>query len=226
MKLLIIISILFGVFVNYSIQLNVPTKTSITSECSNCLILTKILFLKNDIKLPIKKDFCTSTNICPNISINDCQIVEALKNNNDIVNVKIRSKKVLEEYLDTSIELCKENPNINIFKFNKFDTSNTTTPSYGLCVKCELLSTVLKIFNDALFGGPIENAIRNAFYKVCTQLGAFIESFCEFLFSDNGVDVLFQALRDSLGSFYQIIGVQDMGCPKFNDLESTCFSPL
>lgn len=175
--------------------------------------------------MPIEKNFCATSNICPNINITDCQILEALKKN-DIVNVKLKSKKALDKYLDDNIGLCQKDMNIDIFSFNKFALSNTTTPSYELCVECELLSTVLKIFNDAIFGGPLEKAIKTAFFKVCSQFGAFINSFCEFLFSDNGIDILFQALRDSLGSFYQIVGEQGMGCPKFNNLESTCFSPL
>uniref|UniRef100_A0A0N5C495 Saposin B-type domain-containing protein n=1 Tax=Strongyloides papillosus TaxID=174720 RepID=A0A0N5C495_STREA len=219
-------SILFVLLFNYTNQHKLSPKNLISSSCANCLLLAKVLSLKDHIKLPIKNNFCTTSKICFNDNVSDCKILEALENNNDIVHSKLKSTEVLKKYLENSKETCRTNTNFEIFSFNSLNSNtNSTTPSYGLCVECELLSTILKIFNDAIFGGPIETAVRNAFMKVCMQFGAFIDSFCEFLFSDNGIDLLFQALRDSLGSMYQIAGVQGMGCPKFSDLESTCFTP-
>uniref|UniRef100_A0A0K0FIP7 Saposin B-type domain-containing protein n=1 Tax=Strongyloides venezuelensis TaxID=75913 RepID=A0A0K0FIP7_STRVS len=227
MKLSITIaSLLFVLLFNFTNQDKFSPKNLISSNCANCLLLTKVLSLKNDIKLPIKNNFCVASKICFNDNVSDCQILEALENSDDKVNSKLKSTEVLKRYLDNSKESCRTNTNYEIFSFNSLNSNtNSTTPSYGLCVECELLSTILKIFNDAIFGGPIETAVKNAFMKVCIQFGAFVDSFCEFLFSENGIDVLFQALRDSLGSMYQIVGVQGMGCPKFSDLESICFTP-
>uniref|UniRef100_A0A0N4Z3X7 Saposin B-type domain-containing protein n=1 Tax=Parastrongyloides trichosuri TaxID=131310 RepID=A0A0N4Z3X7_PARTI len=226
MKLSFATCIFIGLLFNYAKGAIILKNESITVDCAHCLLLSKIFALKEDTSKVFKKDICTTSGLCTSNNINDCQILSILEKNNNFINIKLKSSKSLKKYLKNAKVSCETNTNTEVFTFKKYDATNSTTPSYGLCVECELVSTILKIFNDALFGGPVENAVRNALMAVCQQLGAFINNFCEFLFSDNGVDILFRSLRDSLGSFYQIIGVDGMGCPLFKDLESKCFSPL
>uniref|UniRef100_A0AC35U8G1 Saposin B-type domain-containing protein n=1 Tax=Rhabditophanes sp. KR3021 TaxID=114890 RepID=A0AC35U8G1_9BILA len=228
MKLLVFLFVVFQLFILESSQnaiSSIPSAEDV--ECAECLLMSRVLSQHKNIKISLD-EVCFAKNLCKRaIKMSDCQIVQHLSSPSSKLMNHLAKKEILKTFFEESNKQCDINQNEDIFNINNNAAATTfaATPlPFATCVTCELISSLLKFFNDAIFGGPFETAAFNAFAVLCNKFGIVIGSFCEFLMPN--FDVFFRAFRESLGTVYVIIGVQGFGCPAFNQLDSQCFGPV
>ncbi|KAH7730602.1 hypothetical protein AAVH_01651 [Aphelenchoides avenae] len=100
--------------------------------------------------------------------------------------------------------------------------AGATAPPPGKCMICDLLLNLLNFFNDAVIGGATEQAVRDALKKLCDEHPIVLGSACGPLLQGNVLDVIFQALRDSLSGVYKAVGEGTLGCPTPDDITNLC----
>ncbi|TKR61040.1 hypothetical protein L596_028207 [Steinernema carpocapsae] len=199
----------FLLFLCFSSTFSFTTTFSSSEECAACLFATHLV---NRGAHNASGLFSTCERIegC-NLAMEHCEILAALPD----LPPKGTSKMIdsLHVTLGSAKNLCEQDPKRAVL----FDQS-------FLCTVCSLVENILGFFNDSVLGSKFANNLKNVLANVCRSFAEFIRQFCTKMFHGGVYDSIFQGLRDSLGPFYDILGVQGLGCPPIGQLQEVCFA--
>ncbi|VDL87615.1 unnamed protein product [Nippostrongylus brasiliensis] len=99
-------------------------------------------------------------------------------------------------------------------------------PSPTLCTMCFLVYYFFQFMNNGILQLPLLNLIPQVIQLTCIIItnanNEITPPVCQALVADGAMPALLKAIADSMGSFYDLIAVQSMGCPTYQTLFGTC----
>ncbi|VDM23534.1 unnamed protein product [Toxocara canis] len=91
----------------------------------------------------------------------------------------------------------------------------------GKCMECILVYDLLKYFHDSVIDALTEQAVISAVTKTCFgPAGIILINFC--LDARQIIHAVFNGLRDSMESLYELIGYNLLGCPALSEFLCSC----
>ncbi|TKR61041.1 hypothetical protein L596_028208 [Steinernema carpocapsae] len=197
-------------FLSFSFTVAFPTTFSTSEQCTACLFAAHLL--KGNAGSALKLfNTCEQIEGC-NAPMEHCEILAGLPE----LPPKGTSKVVdtLHVTIGSAKTLCEKDSKQAVFMHQDV-----------LCTICSLVENILRFFNNAVFGSKFEDSVRKILLEVCNFRLVQFDPLCAKLFFKGDLfNDIFTGLRNSLGEFYNILGVEGMGCPALDQLQNVCFS--
>ncbi|KHJ81548.1 hypothetical protein OESDEN_18765 [Oesophagostomum dentatum] len=101
-----------------------------------------------------------------------------------------------------------------------------TKPGPALCTLCFLVYYFFQFMNNAILNMPFLQLVPDVLKFTCLIIMDLHQDIpppvCEALLEDGALPALLKAIADSMGSFYDIIAIQGLGCPTYQTLFGVC----
>ncbi|PIO65454.1 hypothetical protein TELCIR_12873 [Teladorsagia circumcincta] len=140
----------------------------------------------------------------------------AIKHVNISSNMADRFEKV-RSHLQSVVEHCEREPHAEVL---------AGQPGPALCTMCFLVYYFFQFMNNGILQLPLLNLIPQVIQLTCIIVANINQEItppvCQALLADGAMPALLKAIADSMGSFYDLIAVQAMGCPSYQTLFGTC----
>ncbi|KAJ1366581.1 hypothetical protein KIN20_027271 [Parelaphostrongylus tenuis] len=162
-------------------------------------------------------EFCAKLSYCQT-TLTHCDIVKSLTSahSTNITSGMLPKAKQLHSHLQKLLEHCEREPLAEVL---------ADKPGPALCTICILVYDFFKFLNDDIPKMPFIKRIPTTVAAVCFLI-TFKEHIdppvCQALLNTGAMPALLQAIADSMGSFYDLIAVQTMGCPSYETLFAIC----
>ncbi|KJH47207.1 hypothetical protein DICVIV_06729 [Dictyocaulus viviparus] len=98
-------------------------------------------------------------------------------------------------------------------------------PGPVICALCLTLYHFFQYINNAIFQIPLIKAVPEAIQMTCfllTDIEHLSPPVCEALLTSGAMPAVLKAIADSMGSFYNMVASQTMGCPPYQTLFDNC----
>uniref|UniRef100_A0A1I8A9Q9 Saposin B-type domain-containing protein n=1 Tax=Steinernema glaseri TaxID=37863 RepID=A0A1I8A9Q9_9BILA len=203
--------VLLTIFFTLSSTSALTWTVSRSEECAACLFAVHSFKTVSSNSSDFLK-LCASIDGC-NVEMTHCNVVDGLPKLPVVESARFVAG--LHELVKSARTLCLQDRKLAVLSGDAIK-----------CTLCSLVESILHFFNDAVLGGKFEADLLHTITNVCSSsIGIAIREFCLALFGEGAFNDIFQGLRDSLGPFYNIVGVQGLGCPPIEKLGTICFSP-
>uniref|UniRef100_A0A7I4YH53 Protein Y66H1A.5 n=1 Tax=Haemonchus contortus TaxID=6289 RepID=A0A7I4YH53_HAECO len=188
-------------------------------ECSACQLIS-IALSNHDLKNSPQKTpvhFCTKIPYCTKW-LTHCEIVKSLMGI-QIVNISQSDHRFakVNSQLESLTERCEKEPHAEVL---------AGQPAPALCTLCFLIYYFFQFMNNGILQLPLLNLIPQVIQLTCIIIAnvnnEITPPVCQALLADGAMPALLKAIADSMGSFYDLIAVQAMGCPSYQTLFGTC----
>uniref|UniRef100_A0AC34RJ30 Saposin B-type domain-containing protein n=1 Tax=Panagrolaimus sp. JU765 TaxID=591449 RepID=A0AC34RJ30_9BILA len=182
---------------------------------SSCLMTEDLIKHQTQFSEKYPQLFCTICRGLGNGNCRDCPfledipVCELIEQYETFTNgkVDIHEGKKMFPHLTGNCTTSADQPTLGQILAQMDDTGT----SWGQCIICNLvLGLVLFLQNDIVLSPGFDNALSG----VCTLINN-----CD----QNLVDAVIQGLAVSVQQFYNIIGVDIIGCPSYPDFVNNCF---
>lgn len=190
-------------------------------ECAACQLFS-IAMMRNqveentisDVTLPL----CSKLPNC-DVTLTHCEIVRHLMiaAPTNVSSEKHHHFEKIHSHLQSVAEHCERDPHAEVL---------AGPPGPALCTMCFLVYYFFQFMNNGILQMPLLNLIPQVIQLTCIILSnvnnEITPPVCQALLADGAMPALLKAIADSMGSFYDLIAVQTMGCPTYQTLFGTC----
>ncbi|CAI4226841.1 unnamed protein product [Auanema sp. JU1783] len=219
------------VLLSFSTVFSAPIDQELSYECASCQLAAH--FVNSQKSKSDKTDnfvsqkavtrHCSKLENC-GVALTHCQIVTKLASvplvlpgNSSSTNPhKLILENSVQTFLREASNQCVQDPSKAVI------TSNDQSLKCSLCI---LIYNFFKYFNTAILENPmltyVPDAVKLTCFIVTNGLGGE-PAVCQAMIEGNGLVDIMRGIQDSLGSFYDLIAVQGMGCYPYQQLFSDC----
>ncbi|EYB99422.1 hypothetical protein Y032_0122g1043 [Ancylostoma ceylanicum] len=193
----------------------------VTPDCAACqlfaIAMRKNMATGNNVKMN-PMGHCSELPHCQ-APLTHCQIVTSLMAapvGNISTAVRPQFEKV-HAFLEDVVKQCEKDPHAEVL---------ADKPGPALCTMCFLIYYFFQFMNNGILNMPLLQLVPDVIKLTCMIVMNLNHEIpppvCEALLADGALPALLKAIADSMGSFYNLIAVQAMGCPTYQTLFGVC----
>ncbi|CAJ0600978.1 unnamed protein product [Cylicocyclus nassatus] len=211
---------LFGIAIVIACASAAPV--DVNPECAACQLFTIALEKKlnsGDGAFKSPSSRCTHLPHCQDLT--HCEIVQSLMqvSTHNITSALRPQFDKVRSFLDEVARHCEKEPHAAVLD-NK--------PGPALCTLCFLIYYFFQFLNNGILQMPLLQIVPDVIKLTCMVVMNLpfdddkTPPVCQALLADGALPALLKAIADSMGSFYNLIAVQMMGCPTYQTLFGIC----